>query len=381
MYTATFTFSEKRYYVRSSTSQRDAERKAAKKLAALESGVFLIDENMYLSEYANNWVETYKKGVVSETQYKAYKSRIETYINPHVGIMKMKDIKPSHLQKILNEQAGKSKSHCQKMKITLNAIFAQAVKDGVATKNVADGLSIPKSQDGTHRSITEDERKAVLKVAQVHRLGLFVQTLLYCGLRPQEAIALKWSDIDQINKRIMVRCALKKDGYIAETKSAAGKRNVPIPPQLWRKFQIPSDLSGYVFKNGNRCYTRSSLRTAWESFRAQIDIELGADWTIGQYGIVQIINSVIADDFTMYCLRHTYCTDLEAAGVPINVAKYLMGHSSIEMTSMIYTHMREDTLKNVADKIAGFIENGATVKGVGATVGATLKGKTRVNNG
>lgn len=94
----------------------------------------------------------------------------------------------------------------------------------------------------------------------------------------------------------------------------------------------------------------------------EVDIELGAETDIF-YGKKRIVKSVLAEDLTLYCLRHTYCTDLEAAGVPINVAKYLMGHSSIEMTARIYTHMRPDTLESATDKINAF----------GATVGATPK--------
>ncbi|RKJ71668.1 hypothetical protein D7X33_22130 [Butyricicoccus sp. 1XD8-22] len=48
---------------------------------------------------------------------------------------------------------------------------------------------------------------------------------------------------------------------------------------------------------------------------------------------------------------HTYCTDLEAAGVSINVAKYLMGHISITLTTKIYSHMREDILTEAAQKL------------------------------
>lgn len=58
-----------------------------------------------------------------------------------------------------------------------------------------------------------------------------------------------------------------------------------------------------------------------------------------------------ADDFTMYCLRHTYCTDLEKAGVPINVASRLMGHSSLELTAKIYTHDSEEVFASAAEKI------------------------------
>ena len=67
-------------------------------------------------------------------------------------------------------------------------------------------------------------------------------------------------------------------------------------------------------------------------------------------------------DLQMYCLRHTYCTDLQSAGVPINVARELMGHSSIALTAQIYTHMTGDVFSAAAEKIAAF----------GATASATL---------
>ena len=50
----------------------------------------------------------------------------------------------------------------------------------------------------------------------------------------------------------------------------------------------------------------------------------------------------IAEDLVLYCLRHTYCTDLQKKGVPLNIAKYLMGHSDISVTASIYTHTGTD---------------------------------------
>ena len=46
----------------------------------------------------------------------------------------------------------------------------------------------------------------------------------------------------------------------------------------------------------------------------------------------------IAQDLCLYCLRHSYCTDLQRQGVPLTTAQYLMGHSNISVTADIYTH-------------------------------------------
>ncbi len=41
-------------------------------------------------------------------------------------------------------------------------------------------------------------------------------------------------------------------------------------------------------------------------------------------------------------LRHTYATNLYRAGIDLKTAQYLLGHSTIQMTANIYTHMDKD---------------------------------------
>lgn len=343
LYTATYTFDGKRYYVRSSVSQRDADKKAAKALSAREDGIATLDENTTVTDYATRWVEIYKKETVSASVYHAYKARINNHIIPAIGPIKLKNVKPTHLQEIMNAQSGKSKTHCDKLIITIKAIFRQAVKDDLIRRDPAEDIVSPKAKDGTHRSLSPEERAQTLLTAQTHNFGLAVKLMLLCGLRPQEAMALKWSDIDQVNRRLMVRRAVKKDNTLAETKTASGARDIPIPPALWDSLNFPTDLNQWMIKNlYNERHTYTSMRGGWRRFKEASGL-----------------------DCDMYDLRHTYCTDLEAAGVPINVAKYLMGHSSIAVTSRIYTHMREDTLASAADRIAK----------IGATVGATPDSK------
>ncbi len=59
---------------------------------------------------------------------------------------------------------------------------------------------------------------------------------------------------------------------------------------------------------------------------------------------------------TMLCwgLRHTFCTDCQAAGVPINVAKEWMGHSDISVTAKIYTHMVDEVFEQNRMRMAQY---------------------------
>ncbi len=64
-----------------------------------------------------------------------------------------------------------------------------------------------------------------------------------------------------------------------------------------------------------------------------------------------VMGSVIADDLILDCLRHTYCIDLQKAGIPINIASYLMGHADIQTTANIYTHTDEEDAISAAISI------------------------------
>jgi hypothetical protein len=63
-------------------------------------------------------------------------------------------------------------------------------------------------------------------------------------------------------------------------------------------------------------HTKTSLRKLWESFLRELDISLGA-----KLFRRQIIESKVTPDLVPYCMRHTYGTDLQDAGIPLNVAK------------------------------------------------------------
>ena len=145
-------------------------------------------------------------------------------------------------------------------------------------------------------------------------------------------------DIDAINRRIKVSRALKADGTIVNPKSKDGNLAVPIPPQLWKRIApLLKRNQMLVLDRRDERYTHDTIHTGWNAFKREVDILLGAEVDEDGY----IIESVVADDLVPYTLRHTYCTDLQNAGVPLNVARYLMGHSKIELTAKNYNNRRK----------------------------------------
>ncbi len=185
--------------------------------------------------------------------------------------------------------------------------------------------------------------------------------MLYCGLRPGEVAALIWKDVDLAKRTIHVTRALKADNTINLPKTSSGIRDVPIPdvliPRLQEERKGPFEL---VCTNSyGNSYTESSIQAMWESFRNQLNIAAGCKVFRNQVQPPYAISK----DLTLYCYRHTYCTDLQAAGVPINVAKELMGHSSISVTAQIYTHKSDVAFNNAAALINRYVASGVAPDG------------------
>lgn len=351
----TFYFEGKQYEV-SGKTEKEAVEKLALLKQSLKRGERTIGAESTVDAWYKEWKSTYKdKSGITSKSLGMYDEKYNHYIKPAIGKMKLKSVKDTHLQKILNEQAGKSFSHVSKLRMVMQAIFKQARISRLIIFDPSENLVLPENKKASHRSITEEERKHILKLAETHRAGLWVLTMLYAGLRPGETVALLWKDIDFDKNEIHVYKAMES-GFkgIKSTKTEAGVRDIPMRPELREKMlQQKGDPFTNVFLSANgKPHTNSSLRCMWRSFRRALDISMGAKRKKNK-----VIEHALADDFTPYCLRHTFCTDLQKVGVPINVAKELMGHSDISVTANIYTHKDQKTLHENMKKFSGVMGN------------------------
>lgn len=332
-------------YEATGKTELEAMTKLAEKLAAAKRGEELVSGSMTVSAWYKQWIELYKKPKgLTEKSLKMYNEKFNGYIRPAIGHMKLKDVKDVHLQRILNSQAGRSASHVKKIRMVLQEMFKRARQSRLIPYDPAELLELPTVKQGRRRSITEEERAAILAVAERHRAGLWILTLLYTGMRPGETAALTWSDVDFDHNEIHVHAA-KESGTrtIKGPKTDSGVRDIPIHAALLPRLLAArgKPFSPVFPTKAGTIQSESSMRRMWNSFRTELDLQLGAKTKDGK-----IVESVVADDLTPYCLRHTFCTDLQRAGVPINNAKELMGHADIQTTANIYTHRDNTTLHN-----------------------------------
>ena len=365
-YRATFTAGKsidgnpKRVTIRAKT-KKDLELKLAEAKRLYSRGYALGDMSVY--EWADRWYRV-NKANATDTQKRHYRAKLDNDILPYIGQMPLRDVRSSHLQSLLNDYAGGKLGTVNKIKIAICQLFDDAETEGIIERSPAARLELPVLTEASRRPLTPVEKATVLEVAKTHQYGVYMLTMLFTGLRRGECLALTVGDINFQQAKINVNKALEltvNDGELTDTKAgklrkkkvqndeAFGTREVPIPdillPYLIEHCSGKSPDAILFSRKDGKHATKSACLWWWKSFKRQCHILSGA--TI--YRNKVLINTSLFDDaITPHYLRHTYATDLYAAGVDETARKEFLGHASSDVTA-IYTKMSEAAFSRAAD--------------------------------
>ncbi|MGI6211691.1 MAG: tyrosine-type recombinase/integrase [Anaerovoracaceae bacterium] len=283
--------------------------------------------------------ETYKKPIVQPITYRNNMYRANKWIKPFLEGRDIREFRAIDCQEVMNNMAKSpyvnSKDMYRKVMQMLKFAFSMAVENELIEKSPAESIVVPKGTKMTKRSITEEERKAVYIAAGKRQEFLYFLFMLECGLRPSEAAGIKGGDINRKTRMLHVR----------GTKTENALRYVPIPGTLLEKVpDVPDE--DYLFTNHAGNYLDENGRNnLWKRFWKQLNIVMGCKMD----GRQLMPPYPLASDFTPYCLRHTFATDCAKKGIDVRVVQRLMGHSSITITSNIYTHVDDEMLEEAAE--------------------------------
>ena len=334
MYATSRTFTingvKKKYFICGKTI-KEVDDKIAELTAQAKNGIQLAEAT--LGEWADEWLETYKKGKIASETYNAYYNDVNVHIKPNLGMYKLTAVTHNQLQRLLNDICNKGNVQtARKVKTCLNQIYNTALTERVVSYNPAQGLELPSYKPKEKRALTNHEIDNIAAAPLSERERLFVGLLYYAGLRRGEALALTADDIN-IEKGTVKICKKlsfgKNQGFIETfTKTEAGMREIPIAPQLLRL--LPESQGILIEKNEGGYMTKTTLRRMWESIKKKCMFD---------------------NDVTPHTFRHNFATRLYYAGVDVKTAQYLLGHKDIKVTLSIYTHLDISNPNKTADAI------------------------------
>lgn len=220
-------------------------------------------------------------------------------------------------------------------KCMLNMIFNYAVLHGYLKSNPVSVVKLPKNLKREKRKLPADEE---LREVSKHYEGfdLLPYFMLYTGCRKSEALAIRQEDIDFKNNVIKIRNhvihAGNKPIFESVLKSDAAYRDIILLERL--KEVLPKQFKGFLFstaEDGSKPLSKGEYDNRWNKYCDKYNLNI-----------------------TAHQLRHGYATMLFEAEMDIKDTQTLMGHSDINLTRSIYTHIRETRMKANADKLNNF---------------------------
>lgn len=331
-----FTYEGKRYSVTGKT-QAELVARVEKKKNELALG---SPSNMTMRTWVDKWLETYKEPFISKEAYRCY-----TYLMHGLCLnMRLKDIRPNDLQALINARSDKSKGYNSLAIILLKECFEQAVEERLMQYNPARKLQFNGTDRKLREALTTEEQQFVVKVATESEYGMYPLLMLCCGLRPSEAGRVLGKDFNGTTL------------YVRGTKTASAKRTVPVPTILADKLKLLAKDELAVKSIMGLPTTLSSRQSLWQRFMIELNEKAGCEYYKPRWSSKPVF---IEPKYTFepYVLRHTYATNLQTAGVPINVAKDLLGHSDIHVTSKIYTHLSNESFDNASKSLEKFYQD------------------------
>ncbi|AEN91942.1 Lambda integrase-like protein(Phage) [Priestia megaterium WSH-002] len=343
-------------------TKKEAQIAAGKLEQELLSGTSLTNSTITFNETFAQWFSNHSKTIKPSTK-KSIESKFKKHILPRFGKLKINEITRPYCQQMINEIAESIKS-VNDIKIQANQVFKYAVKMDIIQKNPLEYVSIPKQQrdlinEDTHENERnywkKDEVKRFLSITK-EQLSLRDHTLfhllIYTGARKGELLALKWDDINFETGSIrLTKTLFHNEGkFIFQTsKTRESKRLISLDTKTlsllkkWRVEQIQANLANKgSTKESKIVFTRddgSPMRLAY------LNDKLGA--LIKRYKLHEV---------TIHGLRHTHASLLFEAGASIKEVQERLGHSDIQMTMNIYTHVTDDLKEQTAEKFQRYIE-------------------------
>ncbi len=352
------------------TTKKELERKVAEIETDLERGIFLSTETVTFGAVAENWI-TFFKPLISEKMRLRYKGIIDGHLKP-LEEMKVKDLRPMHLQRIINEmaKAGYAQKSMQMVKQTASQVLDHAMQNDLVYRNVFEKLKVPHVESVPREPITTEQRDLILRTWKGHRMGVPALIMLYCGLRRGELLALLWSDIDLDKRTLSISKAADMPTNattIKKPKTRAGIRMVPIPNAILPALQWAHDESKSLYVCPNMTtggiMSAQAYSEAWKSYMHYLNIEAG-----GRDRSRSNPKVVAMEPFTAHQLRHSYATMLYDADVDVKTAQKLLGHADFGVTMKIYTHLSSEKETAGIEKLNEHLD-----QLLGSTIGDKVK--------
>lgn len=307
-------------------------------------------------EVYETWFSNYQK-TVKESTWASTKLIFRVHILPSIGDNFIGKMDVLYCQKIVDKWADKSPKLFKKYKNYAANVFDYAISIQLINSNPMRIVSIPKGEALKIEKkavdfYTREELIEFLRFVESfdYRLYTFFFLLAYTGLRKGEALALYWSDVDFKSKTLDITKTVTRGEkgriLINKPKTKNGSRKIFLDDGLvttLRKFKKNSsniisitNQDQLIFETDGHAYN-PTVTKFWlqQIYKANPNLKV----------------------ITAHGFRHTHASLLFESGASLKDAQEILGHSDIQTTANIYTHVTENKTKTTISNFSKFMQS------------------------
>ncbi|WP_238840833.1 tyrosine-type recombinase/integrase [Prescottella equi] len=348
----------------------EAIRKHAELLQAVEDGRIPTTNKVTVERWFRHWLDNVAPREIRPGTLKNYDTYLRKYIAPHIGTVKLRDVKPSHVRKVHDAilKAGRSTGLALNVHWCMSAGMKAAVHEDLITVNPVARARAPRAIREERSALTSAQAKHLLQSCIDHDDPMMTRwaAALLLGGRQGELLGLTWDRVDfergtvdlgwaldalpvrhdcgnpnsegryPCGYKWATRCPdavidvpdwfthipLYRNMALVEPKTKKSRRLVPLPLPLAillkrHKATSPPNRFDLVWATpeGNPIYYKNDLE-AWKAAIARAG------------GLPDVV---------LHEARHSTASLLLEAGVPQEVIMAILGHSSV-LTTRGYQH-------------------------------------------
>ncbi len=348
---------------RQKTSTYDTRREANAWLARINQELSAgedYDTTIKVDQYLTEWLAG-KQALRPSTRL-AYQSHINQHLVPHLGHLKLADLRAHHIEGMYRDIASQNDERqrpigpvtIRRIHATLMSALTTAHSRGMVRRNPAAYIELEKSRSPRPELWTTRQLIEFLDLIGDDRLYALYSLLALRGLRRGEVVGLRWKDIDFSGRTLSIRqqvVNVRGELTVGEPKSAAGVRTIAL------------DQSTAELLRQHRAHQNSErLRAGPRWNEAGLAFTTAGGDVLDPAYVTKHFNRLVVrhglPKLRLHDLRHLSATIGLEAGESLKEVSARLGHSSMAFTGDVYAQVTADTAHASAERLAQHLRSG-----------------------
>lgn len=307
-------------------TQKEVRDKLLSVRGDIHEGRVVAPDKLTTGEFLNRWLEDVVRVKNAPKTARDYEMHVRVHIAPTFGKTPLRALNGADIQRWVNKLA---KVHAPRTVQYYRSTFRTALNQAVAWKlipyNPAVATEIPQQEQTEVEAMEASTARLILAAFEGHHLETLVTLLLATGMRPGEALGLRWSDVKIEAGYVEVKTA--RSGRL---KRKTARRTLVLPNVVVSQLSATPKTSVLVFPT--RTGGLKDGTTTLHQFQERLK----------ECGLPKM---------RLYDLRHGYATLQLTSGASLREIMEQLGHTQISTTANIYTHVAPELMRKSAERM------------------------------